>query len=195
MEQIFTDIFSQNKWGLTKSGVGSTLDSTKQIRLHLPKIIKSLGVKSLFDAPCGDFLWMSHVLFHPGFRYLGGDIVKPLIEELKMTYPQTFVTFDITQDRFPDVDMWFCRLCFNHLSNAHVFQAIENFLRSDVKYLMATTQCNEVNEDVETGGFRSINLRKPPFCFPEPFVIEEDYIEPYPYTQMGIWTREELSNA
>ena len=45
-----------------KSGPGSTIEYTKNLRFHLPIIIDKFNVKTLLDAPCGDLVWMSTIL-------------------------------------------------------------------------------------------------------------------------------------
>jgi hypothetical protein len=188
---LFTDIYLNDRWGFPKSGVGSSFEATAKLREQLPCLMKSFKINSLFDAPCGDFSWMKLVKFHEGFQYSGGDIVPTIIEDLKSNYNLPFIEFDIRNDKFPKVDAWFCRLCLVHLSFHDIKAALDNFLRSDIRYLIASTNSQEINTDIKTGGYRPINLRKPPFSLPEPWLIEESISE----TQMGIWTKNEVLNS
>ena len=63
LQQRFERIYSTNLWSdpETRSGVGSSLDSTRVLRAELPKAMRSLGARTLLDVPCGDFSWMQHV--------------------------------------------------------------------------------------------------------------------------------------
>jgi hypothetical protein len=46
----------------------------------MPPLIEKFSIKSMFDAPCGDFNWMKLVLDKVKVDYVGADIVKPLID-------------------------------------------------------------------------------------------------------------------
>src|SRR5262249_3554443 len=94
---------SQWNWGgkgETVSGPGSTLEYTKQYRVDLIALIREFGFRSFFDAPCGDFNWMSHVVSElTTIDYTGGDIVKGLVERNREKNPGVrFVRFDIAKD-------------------------------------------------------------------------------------------------
>jgi hypothetical protein len=39
----------------TRCGAGSKMENTAQARAILPQVIAELKIKSLLDAPCGDF--------------------------------------------------------------------------------------------------------------------------------------------
>src|SRR5664279_1649792 len=57
---VFTEHYTTNSWGVeeTRSGLGSTVQSTQAIREALPKLIAELQIRTLLDIPCGDFNWM-----------------------------------------------------------------------------------------------------------------------------------------
>lgn len=57
LKGVFSEIFKTNKWRSTESvsGAGSELKYTANLRKHLPALFEELGVKSVLDAPCGDF--------------------------------------------------------------------------------------------------------------------------------------------
>lgn len=67
----------------------------------------------MFDALCGDFLWMSHVRLPEDFHYIGGDIVPDLVRDLERysTQSRKFIIFDVRYDVPPPVDLWLCRDC------------------------------------------------------------------------------------
>ena len=72
IEYKFTNIYKNNYWGSSesKSGEGSNLDFTINIRSELPKLCKNYGIKVLFDAPCGDFNWMKHIINYMVKNYI-----------------------------------------------------------------------------------------------------------------------------
>src|SRR3954453_15345012 len=79
LQQRFERIYATNLWSdpETRSGVGSTLDSTRAIRAKLPAALHTLGTRGLLDGPCGDFTWMERVDLD-GIQYIGGDIVPAI---------------------------------------------------------------------------------------------------------------------
>lgn len=64
----FTSIYRNNGWGSleSRSGAGSTLASTANIRRELPGLVERLNIRTLLDAPCGDFNWMKEVALPAG---------------------------------------------------------------------------------------------------------------------------------
>ena len=56
-QRVFAGIYSQNLWGHAESvsGAGSSLTATERARRELPAIWQQYQVRSLLDAPCGDF--------------------------------------------------------------------------------------------------------------------------------------------
>jgi hypothetical protein len=71
----FTDIYHKNIWENEESvsGPGSTLEYT--VRDALPTVLDTYSIKTIFDAPCGDFNWMKYVVKGTNIKYTGGDIV------------------------------------------------------------------------------------------------------------------------
>jgi hypothetical protein len=57
LEERFARIYSTNLWSdpESRSGVGSSLDSTRVVRAELPKALRQLEARVLLDVPCGDF--------------------------------------------------------------------------------------------------------------------------------------------
>lgn len=92
---IFTSIWRSNYWGNAESlsGVGSTLVQTEDLRKKIPVMFYEFGIKSVFDAPCGDMNWMRHLLNHVDIMYLGGDIVGELIKKNNGEYSNQKVKF------------------------------------------------------------------------------------------------------
>lgn len=201
MQKTFTAIWRDNAWipsggGASKSGCGSTLRYTENLRRELPKLIERFHIRSMFDAPCGDFNWMRSVTFPAGFQYSGGDIVAPLISELNIAYPsRDFRSFDVTKDQYPDCDLLFCRDCFVHFGYADIAQAMRRFNDSRIKFLLTTSYPDFINTDISTGGYRPINLLEPPFEFGLPLLSIADWIEHWPPRYMCLWRREDLERS
>ena len=200
-ENVFTSIWRNNYWGSGESlsGPGSTLDYTQEIRNKMPVMFNAMGIKSVFDAPCGDMHWMQHVLNNADFTYLGGDIVGELVSSNKTKFANTrvdFIKFDMTVDVFPTVDIWLCRAVFYHLSNRDIYLTLEQFVASNIKYILTTnhiTGHDHINTDITTGDWRLLNLTLPPFNFPIQSLWEvNDYVDPHPPATLTLWTREQI---
>ncbi len=196
-EEVFTYIYENNMWGADESvsGGGSTLAATESIRRELPAILSSLGVRSLFDAPCGDFNWMSQVDL-PLDLYIGGDIVSDLVERLGQqfgTEVRRFITVDITRDPLPETDAFLCRDCLLHLPNSAIIATLDNARNSSMRYLLASTYTDcEVNEDIRMGLSRAINLCRAPFNLPKPLHIISDASPTHPAKCLAVWSLEDM---
>lgn len=192
-EQIFTYIFENELWDSSESvsGAGSTLEATRPLRRELPGLLSSLGIRSLLDAPCGDFNWMKDVNLDIDY-YVGGDIVHDLVAELNEKYgnkERSFVHLDITSDPLPVADGFLCRDCLLHLSNIEVDEVLRNAVRSSCSYLLASTYTNcSLNRDITTGLSRPLNLCLPPFGLPEPLrIIADPDLRAHDQKAIGVW--------
>src|SRR5437588_10958872 len=130
LEERFARIYSTNLWSdpKTRSGTGSSLDSTRVLRDELPKALKKLDAEVLLDAPCGDFTWMEHVDLG-GIEYIGGDIVPAIVTDNKRRYAsesRRFIELDLTREALPRADVLLCRDCLVHLSYANIRAVLDN---------------------------------------------------------------------
>jgi hypothetical protein len=105
-------------------------------------------------------------------RYVGIDVVPELIDHNRQKHSEAkriFMHGDIVRTELPQVDVILCRDCLVHFSFEHAWMALRNFKRSRSCYLLATTFVELTdNVDIETGGWRRLNLERPPFSFPSP---------------------------
>jgi len=199
IEAVFTDHFRTNHWRHpeTVSGPGSTVRYTENLRRHLPGLFESLGVGRLLDAPCGDYNWFRLVPRPDDVQYIGGEIVRELVETNRERYESAntrFIRLDITADDLPDADLWICRDVLFHFSDRDILATVSNFARSRIRYLLTSshTECRQ-NADIATGGLRWLNPCLPPFNWPEPILWIDDWIEGYPVRRMGLWERATLA--
>jgi hypothetical protein len=204
LESLFENIMALNRWSgdESRSGPGSTLSYTCNIRHQLEVFVEKFAIKTFFDAPCGDFHWMKEVRFPAELAYVGGDIAGSLIDENVRKYAgaaRTFFKFDIAADRFPQADVWFCRDCLFHLPDAYIFRALRSFYDSNIKLLMMTNHINATgfdNVDIEAGEFRLIDFYSAPFGLPRDVLFRiADYVHPFPQREMCVWTREQIAAA
>jgi hypothetical protein len=204
LKAVFETIVATNKWGERESvsGAGSTISYTYNLRHELELFVKAFEIKSMFDAPCGDFNWMKEVAFPSGMSYIGGDIAASLVAADKAKYASAtrrFVEFDITRDEFPDCDLWFCRDCLFHLPLDLVTRALDNFCRSKIQYVMMTNHLNTTgfrNTDIEAGEFRLLDFHIAPFHLPREVLYRiPDYVYPFPQREMCVWSRGQIVEA
>jgi SAM-dependent methyltransferase len=198
-KDIFTYMYDQNRWDNAESvsGPGSTLMYTENIRRELPKLIQELDIRSILDAPCGDYNWFRSMERLTEFDYVGGDIVSALIARNQQAFGSattSFVELDIINQPIPPADMWLCRDVLLHFSYERIFRTLANLLRSEVKYFLASsyTEARE-NFDIPTGEWRQVNLELSPFGLGPPMTHIDDWIEGYPVRKLCLWRRSDLA--
>ena len=199
IKSVFTTFYEENLWQSEESvsGPGSTIGNTKNIAKEIPRIVSDLRVKRILDAPCGDYNWFRLVERDDDISYIGGDIVEALVISNQQRYGNDntrFIYLDITNDALPKADLWLCRDCWPHLSNDDIFKAINNFMNSDITYLLTSINPTcKMNTNILTGQFHLLNLELPPFSFCKPLLSVGDWIEGYPVRQLALWEKSQLS--
>ncbi len=175
IREVFTDIYRTNAFGGkdSRSGTGSDLIQTAEIRRRFPAFFEEFGVQSVLDIPCGDFHWMKEVELD--VDYTGADLVVEMIQKNQQLYgneKRRFVTLDLVRDDLPKVDLVFCRDVLVHLSFHDALAALQNMKRSGSDYLLTTTfTARDSNIDIQTGQWRPLNLEKAPFNLRPPLAI------------------------
>lgn len=176
------DVFLKNNWGHkseTLSGSGSTMAATVAIRANLPALLAKYNIQSMFDAPCGDGNWMSHLARELVVHYTGGDLVEHF-SSIAGTKGLSTEVFDIRSHSFPPVDLWFCRDCWYHLPYSDIQLAVDNWLRSSIKWGLFTSHVGRGQQvDIKLGGFRRLNLAEHSyFGLPVPVEVIPDVTHP-----------------
>ncbi|MED2801144.1 class I SAM-dependent methyltransferase [Bacillus thuringiensis] len=190
MKDIFTYIYKHNVWGGTESvsGTGSSVHESQQLINKLPSLLTVFEIKSILDAPCGDFNWMKHVSLPSKSKYTGMDIVSDLIKENNEIFQKENVKFvekNIVNDLLPYADLIVCRDALVHFTFEDIFNTIQNFKRSGSVYLLTTHFPSLIkNEEIHTGDWRPLNLCLYPFYFPEPIVSIKETLN---IKTMSLW--------
>ena len=193
MEEIFEKIYKRNLWQSSESvsGKGSEIEAAQNLLEKLPLLLEKYNIRSITDAPCGDYNWMKKLNYKFEI-YQGIDIVKEIIQNNKI-YENTNIRFDcanILDCKLKKTDLILCRDCFIHFDFSEIFHCINNFKQSEIEYLLLTNYDISQNGDVLTGQFRKINLQMPPFNFPVPLEKLEDDIADGKY--LCLWRLSEL---
>lgn len=185
----------------SKSGVGSNLNSTENIRNELTKFIKKKKIKTLFDIPCGDFFWMRKIDLKK-INYTGGDIVSDIIKSNKNIYSKKNIKFcnkDIITESIEKYDVIFVRDCFVHLSDKEIILSLKNICNSKSIYLISTFFEKNWNnsKSKKIDNWRPLNLMKTPFNLPKPDYILNDNAPHNKYDKnkfMGVWKIKKIKN-
>jgi hypothetical protein len=200
LERRFSYIYKLNFWNNLESasGGGSTKTITANLRAMLPKLLADFQVKSLCDAPCGDFTWMREIITNLDIKYTGVDIVPDLIDRLK-PFSNDHIYFehgDIRSFDFNGFDLILVRDCLFHFSYEDIDLFLKNLSNCDYRYLLTTSYYPDFsfeNRDIATGDFRRIDLLSPPFDFPRKFIYEvSDWAEPESRRYLYLWEKNQV---
>lgn len=202
---IFTTIYRYNLWANPESvsGDGSSMLYTEHLRSELPKLISSLRIKNILDAPCGDFQWFYKMIKESriNLNYTGIDIVKPLITTNQLLYnvPGTIESrcANILRQKMDEYDAVLSRDFMFHLSFHDAQKFLLRFYESKSKYLITSSYPNiKKNTDIYSGQFREINLFQPPYYFEDNRNVKsKDYISGFSERYLYVFTREEILAA
>lgn len=195
-KNIFNEIYKNNAWGSKESvsGPGSDLWRAQSIIIELPLLLKILKIKSILDAPCGDFNWMSKVELD-AINYKGMDIVNQIIINNNLKFAKENIQFeygDFINAVLPKVDLIISRDCFIHFSFNEISKSIKNFKKSGSKFLLTNTYPDVIkNINIVVGAWRPINLEIKPFNFPAPITYieeKENYNPNYGKKYLALWS-------
>jgi SAM-dependent methyltransferase len=178
MRRIFGAIHGARSWGdcESASGPGSTRERAAAFLPDLLELVRSLEVRVLLDAPCGDFNWAAP-LADAVESYVGVDVVPELIASNRRhaSTRRRFLCRDLVHQRLPAADLVLCRDALVHFSHQQVVAALANLRRTGARYLLATTFVGDrENPDITTGEWRPLNLERAPFGFPRPLATVDE---------------------
>jgi 2-polyprenyl-3-methyl-5-hydroxy-6-metoxy-1,4-benzoquinol methylase len=169
---------------------------TEIVRKELVKVIDTIGARSLLDIPCGDFNWMKAADLSKIERYIGADIVEPLIHSNQQNHGRHGVEFrllNITSGPLPKVDLILCRDLLIHLSEADIWKSLKTIKESNSEYIFLSTYRNfNTNYDIITGAFRRLNLERPPYNFQGALRYIEEYNRIGAGKSLGLWRVSDL---
>lgn len=174
-----------------KSGVGSTLEASKNFREALDKIVDNLKRElkketiTILDAPCGDMTWMpSFLRSRSDVIYTGYDLIPQNIEENRKKFSNeswSFSEYDIVKSSInQQFDLIINRHVAIHLGLMDAMKMYANFLQSGSSYLLTTSTPSlpyntELSPSKDHGRqFHEVNLNLFPFQFPAPVCHNPD---------------------
>jgi len=174
IEKIFTNIYVNDVWNMgqneSKSGLGSTINYTENIRKKIIEFINEKSIKNMLDTSCGDWNWMK-LISNQLCDYTGIDVVKDLILENNKNFSNNkikfihndFLTFIKNQPN-NSFDLIFCRHTLEHLPTEYNINFI-NECKRVCKYLFITgyNDNNKINTEVSITNYIPINLKLSPY--------------------------------
>ena len=204
IEEVFTEIYEQNKWGGSHrefcSGPGST--NEKIVSAYVSMISDKASSENFFglsfiDLGCGDFL-VGKKLIPLCSSYTGIDIVKSLIEHNQKKYGNevtSFMHLNIVNDELPAGDVCFVRQVFQHLSNQQIKAVLQKLkiykwvfitehYPTNNKFIKPNIDKN-CGSDIRLNENSGVYLTKPPFKLPIN-VIEKVLVVPVFWMGEGI---------
>ena len=186
VEQVFTEIYSNNKWGGARgefsSGAGTTDESTVSPYVAMVSnqaASEGFSGKTFVDLGCGDFR-VGKQLLPLCSHYVGVDVVKSLVGQNQAQYGnQTtrFVHLNIVDDPLPDGDVCFLRQVLQHLSNQQIGAILKKL--GKYRWVFITEHYPTDNDavipnldkahggDVRVYENSGVYLSEPPFALPE----------------------------
>jgi SAM-dependent methyltransferase len=140
--EAFERIYAENLWGGApgefRSGSGSSDDVSGPYVACVRRFIADHAVTQVADLGCGDFQ-VGRRLLAPGLRYVGVDVVRPLIQRNEGLFATDDVRFearDLVRDPLPDADLALLRQVLQHLSNDEISRVLRN--TEKYRYLLVT---------------------------------------------------------
>lgn len=187
LENIFTNIYTNNLWGSneSRSGIGSSLEYTDNIRKELVSIFKKFDIKNMIDTSCGDWNWMK-LIQNELPNYTGIDIVEDIVIKNQKEYSNSKTRF--VNDNFLDyisrlddksIDLILCRHTLEHLPEEYNIEFLKQCNRVS-KYLLVTTH-ELVTQNTPLhypNTYRPINIRLDPYAFIIPYLKYRIYDGP-----------------
>jgi SAM-dependent methyltransferase len=170
LTNTFNRIYAEGTWGRDvagkgTSGTGSTLEITRDYRAYIEAFMKTHRITSIVDAGCGDWGFSSAIDWGNA-SYLGIDISSDVIGAVRNKYERGRISFRVGNiaDELPAADLLISKDVLQHLSNT----LVQNFIRNNLKqgkykWVILTNDRGSGNHDIESGGYRAIDLAAPPF--------------------------------
>ena len=162
---VFSQIYNKNLWG-NGSGWGSHELHTKGYRDFLHKFLAEKSIKSVVDLGCGDWQIARHMNWD-GIQYLGIDVVGSVIEENRKNFSSGNIEFQcidvVGEKQLPKADLIIIKDVLQHWPIKEIIEFLPKI--SSYKYALITNCIlgNNLNGDIDFGGFRPLDLHDTPF--------------------------------
>ncbi len=170
--RVFDEIYQTHFWG-NGSGSGSSPDATLPYREFLTRYLRDNRIRSVVDLGCGDWQF-SRLIDWSGIRYHGFDAAKRVVLSNLEEFSNENVTFSVMEsyEAIPTAELLIIKDVLQHLSNQEINRIVQELIPRFDRTLV--TNCvppirsffhlsSMFNQDILTGDFRFVDLRRPPF--------------------------------
>ena len=164
------NVFDENYragWG---SGFGSAVGSTVTYRYVIESFIRLNDVHSVLDLGCGDWQFSKLIPWDDyDISYLGLDLSHVVIEKNTAAFGTDRRQFKVIRDPseifgLGPFDLIICKDVLQHVSNSIANKYLDAFIVLGRRSFITNDAfpSDRINEDIDTGGYWAIDLRKPP---------------------------------
>jgi hypothetical protein len=175
-ESAFLRIYDRGGWWGLGSGPGTSPRYNRPFLDFLTDFITSAHIRSIVDYGCGDWTMFSKYEFGE-VDYLGIDVVKSVVEKNRQRYARRRVEFrsalPLSQETC-SADLLLMKDVLLHLPNGQCADFLD-YARSRFRFGIFVNGMRsheaEVNEEIEIGGYRPVDIAKPPFALPARTVL------------------------
>lgn len=162
-KEIFTPQY------VDKSGPGSTEEFSAPYRVFLEHFIEEHEIRSITDLGCGDMEIMSRVDMGRA-SYVGIDVIEERIRRNRIKFPHLRFHVGDLREFEPASDLVLCKDVIQHWATGEILVWLGKLVTCPFRYALITN-CNytpdppwpAVNADIDTGGWRPIDLTAKPF--------------------------------
>lgn len=165
IQRTFEIIYNEGRWG-GGSGPGSRPNVNIEYAAFISRFIERNNVRSVVDLGCGDWQFSRYINWE-GISYLGVDVVPGLIQRNNQAFGSETVRFAVFPNLrdLPPADLLLSKDVMQHWPNSLVAEALP-VLSAKFRYMLLTNDeepAATLNQDIPIGGWRALDLRKPPF--------------------------------
>ena len=179
LRRIFDEkyVSATSDWGGEGSGPGSEPFYNIQYRAFLENFLVQNNITYVDDIGCGDWSFSRYVRFH-GITYRGFDIAPSIISRNAACFAAPNITFEVMPENkwdVPGADLLIMKDVLQHLEDDEIFEFHERVFPK-YAYCLITNSFKKLNEpknvNIGNGGFRCLDLQKPPYNFRGAHVLQ-----------------------
>jgi SAM-dependent methyltransferase len=168
-EDIYHQIYASDHWQ-GGSGPGSTADASAEYRRIVQRLLASIEIRRVVDVGCGDWQ-VGSLIDWSGIDYTGIDVVASVVEADRARFATGDVRFEVADARsadLPPADLLLIKDVLQHWPSADVQRFLSDTLPR-YRYALITNDIasrhftGELNQDIEMGSWRTLDLQAPPF--------------------------------
>lgn len=171
-KEVFTEIYRSKVWG-DGSGGGSAPDVARPYIDFITGFVNAPNrIYTVLDIGCGDLV-VANLINWGMAHYIGVDVHSYYLKDIGK-HMLFLACRDVLTDPLPAADLILCKEVMQHLSNEQVQLLLDRTAHYQRRLFTNSKPGPEVteNEDIDTGGFRPVDLSLPPFNQPCKTVLE-----------------------